>query len=195
MKTICKDKKHTGIRKKGKIYYVNIQINGKRFERKCGESLSDAIKLRDTLKLSVLTGQYDLLEQKIATTKKIISYKDAVEIYKVERLSQLKSGYCLYKYFTKSIIYFHDTCLTDFNYDTLNKFKVERLTEVKKGTVRNEFSAFTVDELDSGRPRARIDEMGGGAPRVRGLASSAGCCSSLRASPAPVWAWRCSCRP
>lgn len=143
MKT-SKEKKYTGIRKIGKKYYVNVQVNGVRFERKAGNDLKHAIELRNELKSLGCKNQFETAQNKMIEEKnESILLKDAVQIYKKERLSQIKSGYCTYHYFTRMVEAFGDVPINQIDYSLLNDFKSKRLKEVKKGTIRNNFSVLS----------------------------------------------------
>ncbi len=133
-----KKSKISGIRKRGDKFQVHIQFERKRHWITVGSDQEDAIKYRK--KLQYLSEEGTLKEFLNDSSKKLITYDDAVEEHYKKHIIHLKSAKRAYLALKASLKFFSDRKITSIKWDEIEEYKNKRLKEVSCSTVRQELS-------------------------------------------------------
>lgn len=130
-----------GLRKRGSIWYVNVQVGGEknRKEFRVGPDKQQALAVRRRLKQLAMDGslQQKLTEEghaKAAT----FTYSQAVDEHWEAHLKNKKSATDLYQYLKNSISQFGTRDITTLTWPELETYRNNRLSEVSASYCRKE---------------------------------------------------------
>jgi len=131
--------KEKGLRQKNGIFYVNIQVDGKRKEFRVGPDKQTAIATRNKLKLMAIDGT---LQRKLAeeneTKSQLFTYSQAVEEHWEAHLKNKKSASDLYQYLKNTVFDFGTHNISALTWPELETYRNKRLGEVSASYCRKE---------------------------------------------------------
>lgn len=125
-----------GVRLRGRVYYANIQVDGKRKEIPVGQNQDDAIALRSRLKLMALDGTLQAYLNKQAPTS--VTFREAVKEHNEKHLKFQTSAYDLYGRLKPSLKIFDNRDITTIRWQEIEDYRNARLGVVSAGTVKQE---------------------------------------------------------
>jgi len=125
-----------GLRCRRGIWYVNLQIDGKRKEFRIGPDKQKAIAARAKLKLMAVDGT--LQEHLKVERKEAVSFAAAIEEHWQQHLRFKKSGKVMYGCFKSSSKFFENRDISTLTWEEIETFRNFRLTQVKPSTVKKE---------------------------------------------------------
>lgn len=128
-----------GIRKRGGVYYANIQVEGRRREFPAGPDLGKAIALRSKLKLMARDGSLlaMLKEQEQGPPPKV-TYNEAVELHFEQHLKHLAYGKDAKARLSASVAFFDSRAIDAIRWQEVETFRNQRLNEIAPPTVKIE---------------------------------------------------------
>ncbi len=126
-----------GIRKRGQIWYANIQVDGKREEIPVGPNKEEAIALRTRLKLMAIDGSLKAFLEKQKKPENI-SYRQAVTEHYEKHIKFKASADDLYGRLKPSLSIFDIRDITSIRWQEVEDYKNTRLGVVSAGTVKQE---------------------------------------------------------
>lgn len=126
-----------GIRKRGNIWYVNIQVEGKREELPVGPNKEEAIALRSRLKLMAQDGSLKAFLAKQETPDKF-TYHQAVTEHHEKHIQFKTSADDLYGRLKPSLLIFDNRDISSITWQEIEDYKNARIGVVSASTVKQE---------------------------------------------------------
>jgi hypothetical protein len=125
-----------GLRCRQGIWYVNIQVDGKRKEFRVGPSREEAVAARSRLKLMALNGslQEHLKEQE----QPPFSFSEAIQEHWDAHLKHKKSGADMLKYLNGVKKLFGSRDIRTLRWQEIEAYRNERLAKVSPSWVKKE---------------------------------------------------------
>jgi integrase len=126
-----------GLRIRGGIWYVNLQVDGKRKEFRIGPDKQKAIAARAKLKLMALNGTLQEQVQE-KTEQQPYLYKDAVKEHEEKHLKLKKSGGDSVGKLKASLSFFENRDVRTLRWQEFEDFRNQRLAVIAPSTVKQE---------------------------------------------------------